>query len=188
MAKDHPDAVVVFIGANEGYTMPGPGGKDVSCCGPEWAAIYATRARQMMNTYRQAGAAQVFWLTVPTPRDPARQRIERTVNQAIEVAAQPWRDQVHLIDTVPVFTPGDRYRDSMPSTGATRSSASQTASTSTRPARASPPTSSSARSTRSSLTSRLRVGVLETLPPRLQVARELYWTRGTASKRCSLQL
>lgn len=117
VAKDHPDAVVVFIGANEGYAMPGRGGKDVSCCGPEWAAIYANRARQMMNTYRQAGAAQVFWLTVPTPRDPARQRIERTVNQAIEVAAGPWRDQIHLIDTVPVFTPGDRYRDSMPLDG-----------------------------------------------------------------------
>jgi hypothetical protein len=113
VAKDHPDAVIVFIGANEGYAMPGAGGKDVSCCGPEWAAIFADRARQMMDTYRQAGAAQVFWLTVPTPRDPARQRIERAVNQAIAVAAQPWRDQVHLIDTVPVFTPGDRYRDAM---------------------------------------------------------------------------
>ncbi len=113
VANDHPDAVVVFIGANEGYSMPGPGGKQVTCCGPEWAAVYAGRARQMMNTYRQAGAAQVFWLTVPTPRDPARQRIERTVNEAITVAAQPWRDQVHLIDTIPVFTPGDRYRDAM---------------------------------------------------------------------------
>jgi lysophospholipase L1-like esterase len=113
VANHHPDAVVVFIGANEGYSMPGPGGKQVTCCGPEWAAIYAGRARQMMNTYRQAGAAQVFWLTVPTPRDQARQRIERTVNEAIAVAAQPWRDQVHLIDTIPVFTPGDRYRDAM---------------------------------------------------------------------------
>jgi lysophospholipase L1-like esterase len=113
VANDHPDAVVVFIGANEGYSMAGPGGKDVTCCGPDWAAVYADRARQMMSTYRQAGAGQVFWLTVPTPRDPARQRIERAVNQAIAVAAQPWRDQVHLIDTIPVFTPGDRYRDAM---------------------------------------------------------------------------
>jgi lysophospholipase L1-like esterase len=113
VAKDHPDAVVVFIGANEGYSMPGPGGKQVTCCGPDWAAVYAGRARQMMDTYRQAGAGQVFWLTVPTPRDSARQRIERAVNEAIAVAAQPWRDQVHLIDTIPVFTPGDRYRDAM---------------------------------------------------------------------------
>ena len=107
------DAIVIFIGANEGYPMPGPGGGDVACCGPEWAAIFANRARQMMNTYRQGGRAQVFWLNVPTPRDPDRQRIERAVNDAIEVAAQPWRDQVHVFDTVSVFTPGDRYRDSM---------------------------------------------------------------------------
>src|SRR5919201_1916578 len=31
VSKDHPDAVVVFIGANEGYSMPGPGGREVSC-------------------------------------------------------------------------------------------------------------------------------------------------------------
>ncbi|MEK6278005.1 MAG: GDSL-type esterase/lipase family protein [Actinomycetota bacterium] len=117
--EHHPDAVVVFIGANEGYPIPGlDGGKEVSCCSPEWAAVFANRARQMMDTYRQAGAARVYWLTVPTPRDPDRQEIERTVNEAIAVAAQPWRDQIHLIDTVATFTPGDRYRDSMEIDGA----------------------------------------------------------------------
>ena len=110
---DHPDAVVVFIGANDGYPMPGPGGKQVSCCSAEWAAIYASRARQMMNTYRQAGVARVYWLTLPTPRDPARARISLVVNAAVEVAAEPWRDQIRIIDTVPVFTPGEQYRDSM---------------------------------------------------------------------------
>jgi hypothetical protein len=115
--EDHPNAVVVFIGANEGYPMPGPDGKSVSCCGPDWAAIYADRARQMMETYRQDGKAQVYWLTVPTPRDSARQPIERAVNAAIKVAAQPFAGQVHVIDTVPIFTPGDKYRDSMPIDG-----------------------------------------------------------------------
>lgn len=110
---DHPDAVVVFIGANDGYSMPGPGGRQVNCCSAEWAAIYANRVREMMNTYRQAGAARVYWLTLPTPRDPARAAISRVVNAAVEVAAQPWLDQVRVIDTVPLFTPGERYRDSM---------------------------------------------------------------------------
>jgi len=110
---DRPDAVVVFIGANDGYSMPGPDGRQVNCCGPVWAAIYANRVRLMMNTYRQAGAARVYWLTLPTPRDPARAAISRVVNAAIDVAAEPWRDQVRIIDTVPVFTPGNIYRDSM---------------------------------------------------------------------------
>jgi lysophospholipase L1-like esterase len=111
--QDHPDAVVVFIGANDGFSMPGPGGRLVDCCTAEWAAIYATRVRQMMNTYRQGGVARVYWLTLPTPREKARAAIARVVNAAIEVASEPWRDQIRVIDTVPVFTPGNVYRDSM---------------------------------------------------------------------------
>jgi lysophospholipase L1-like esterase len=113
VTHDHPDAVVVFIGANDGYPMAGPDGRQVSCCSAEWAAIYAGRARQMMNTYRDAGAARVYWLTLPTPRDPARAKISLVVNAAIEVASEPWHDQIRTIDTVPVFTPDGRYRDSM---------------------------------------------------------------------------
>jgi lysophospholipase L1-like esterase len=115
--EDHPDAVVVFIGANEGFPMPGPARKQVSCCGADWAAIYANRVRQMMNTYRRNGTTRLYWITVPTPRDPARQRIQRVVNAAISVAAQPWRNDISLIDTVPIFTPGGRYRDAMPVNG-----------------------------------------------------------------------
>jgi lysophospholipase L1-like esterase len=109
----HPDAVVVFIGANEGFSMPGPTGAQVNCCGAEWAAIYAERVRRMMNTYRQGGAARVYWLTLPTPRESARAQIALVVNAAIEVAAEPWREEVRVVDTVPTFTPGNRYRDAM---------------------------------------------------------------------------
>jgi lysophospholipase L1-like esterase len=114
----HPDAVVVFIGANDGYSMPGPNGQTINCCSAEWAALYAGRVRRMMNTYRQAGTARVYWLTLPTPRDSARAKIAQVVDAAIEVAAEPWRDQIRIIDTVPVFTPGNRYRDSMTVNGA----------------------------------------------------------------------
>jgi lysophospholipase L1-like esterase len=110
---DHPQAIVVFIGANDGYSMAGPGGKQVNCCSAEWAAIYATRVRRMMNTYRQDGIGRVYWLTLPTPRDPARAQISKVVNAAVEVAAEPYATQVRVINTVPVFTPGNVYRDSM---------------------------------------------------------------------------
>ncbi len=113
VAHEHPEAVVVFIGANDGFPMKGPSGREVSCCNAEWAAIYANRARQMANIYRQAGAARVYWITLPTPREQARQVIARVVNAAIEVAAQPWADDVRVINTVPVFTPGGVYRDAM---------------------------------------------------------------------------
>lgn len=115
-ADEKPDAVVVFIGANEGFSMPGPGGRSVDCCGPEYAAIYANRVRRMMDTYRQHGAARVYWLTLPAPRSKDRRQVARTVNAAIQVAAEPLRSTVRILDTVPVFTPGGRYRDAIGST------------------------------------------------------------------------
>ena len=113
VATEKPDAIVVFIGANEGFPMPGPGGKNVNCCGVDYATVYANRVRRMMDTYRQKGAARVYWLTLPTPREKARQDIARTVNAAIQVAAEPFRSQVRVFDTVPIFTPGNKYRDAM---------------------------------------------------------------------------
>lgn len=107
-----PEAVVVFIGANEGFDLPGPRGRDVACCGAEWAALYARRVRRMMDTYRQRGSARVYWLTLPLPRDDIRQEIARAVNAAIEVAAQPLRRHVRVLDLVSVFTP-DGYRDAI---------------------------------------------------------------------------
>lgn len=107
-----PEATVVFIGANEGFPMPGGGG-EVECCGPEWAAEYAARVRRMMSTYRQGGEGRVYWLTLPLPRDRERQEIARAVNAAIEVAAVPYRSQVRVLDMTEVFTPDGRYRDTM---------------------------------------------------------------------------
>ncbi len=110
-AKDRkPDAVVMFMGANEGFPFPGAGGASIQCCGPDWAVVYATRARRMMDSYRRAGAARVYWLTLPFPRDKQAQAIARTVNAAIEVAAQPLRSQVRVLDMATVFTPDGRYR------------------------------------------------------------------------------
>lgn len=113
VADDHPDAIVIFIGANEGLPMPGPNGKDVSCCGPEWAAVWANRARQLMDNYRQGGAAKVYWLTVPAARDPDRKPIVDAVDAAVYAAAAPWRSQVRVLDMGAIFTPGDRFRNAM---------------------------------------------------------------------------
>ena len=114
--NDRPDAVVVFIGANEGFPMAAPGGRQVSCCSARWAAIYAQRVRIIANTYRQSGRARVYWITLPDQREAARQVIARVVNAAIAVGVQPWAAQVRLLDSVPIFTPHG-YRDAMPISG-----------------------------------------------------------------------
>jgi lysophospholipase L1-like esterase len=110
--KRRPDAVVVFVGANEGFPLQA-GTRKVECCAADWAAAYAYRVRRVMNAYRQAGAARVYWLNLPAPRDPARRRISRTVNAAIAVAAEPYRAQVRVLDLAALFTPAGRYRDAM---------------------------------------------------------------------------
>ncbi len=112
--KESPDAVVFFLGANEGFPFEGAAGKSIDCCGPAWAAQYATRARKMMSTFRQDAAARVYWLTLPMPRSAARQGIARTVNAAIVAAAAPFRAQVRVLDMSAIFTPGGKYRASMP--------------------------------------------------------------------------
>jgi hypothetical protein len=120
VSEREPDAVVVFIGANEGFPIPGPDGEPIDCCGLDWAAAYANRVRRMMNTYRQGGAARVYWLTLPIPRDGDLAAVARVVNAAIEVAAQPFRAQVRVLDMAELFTPGGRYRDAMEVNGRRR--------------------------------------------------------------------
>jgi hypothetical protein len=116
-SNDDPDAVVLFIGANEGYSMPGPGGKQVSCCGPQWEAIFRSRVGQMMDNYLRGGVERIYWLTVPTQRDPARKPIADDVNEAVRQAAAERGAAVRVVDLVPTFTPGDTYRDSIPIDG-----------------------------------------------------------------------
>ncbi len=111
--SEKPEAIVFFLGANEGFPFEA-GGRSVACCGPAWAAQYATRARRMMQTYRRSGAARVYWLLLPGQRSAPRQSIARSVNAAIIAAAQPYRAQVRVLDMNAIFTPGGRYRASMP--------------------------------------------------------------------------
>ena len=113
VADEEPDAAVVFIGANDGFPIPVAGGREVECCGPDWAAAYADRVRLMMDTYRRDGAARVYWLTIPTPRDGDLAEITRAVNAAIDVASVPFRAQVRVIDLGDVFTPDDRFESSL---------------------------------------------------------------------------
>ena len=114
--QDKPDAIVMFMGANEGFPM-NVGGREVKCCSAEWAAEYAYRARRMMDTYRRAGAARVYWLLLPAYRSAARNKIAHVVNAGLEAASGPYRAQVRLLDMGAIFTPGDKYRDAMPVDG-----------------------------------------------------------------------
>ncbi|WP_354697646.1 hypothetical protein DSM112329_03282 [Paraconexibacter sp. AEG42_29] len=107
-----PRVVVISLGANEGYPVERVDtGKEVDCCDAAWIIGMAAAQRRLMQVYRQgSGNASVVWLLQPTPRSPARARVQAAVNTAAYIAAVglPY---VHLLDLGPLFTPGGVYRD-----------------------------------------------------------------------------
>jgi lysophospholipase L1-like esterase len=112
-ANDHPDAVVMFIGANEGYPMAAPSGASVNCCGADWAGIYEARVHKVMENYLSGGVRRIYWLTVLTPRNPAAAKIEDLVNARVAHAAASFGGAVEIVDIQSTFTPGDAYRDAI---------------------------------------------------------------------------
>jgi lysophospholipase L1-like esterase len=107
-AASRPDAVVMFIGANDGFAMG-----DAPCCGAPWVAEYARRARAMMRTYARGGRARVYWLLLPAARSGIFRETFPAVNAGIRRAAQGLGDDVRLVELDEFFTPGGRYRSSM---------------------------------------------------------------------------
>ncbi len=101
-AQVRPDVTFVFIGGNDVHSIGGQ-----RCCGPLWVQAYAARAREMMAAY-----GRTVWLTLPAPIDPRLGRVFRAINRALRYAALDGRGR--LLDIAPVFTPGGRYRRSMP--------------------------------------------------------------------------
>jgi lysophospholipase L1-like esterase len=115
-AAGKPDVVVMFLGANDGFPMG-----DAACCNNDaWIAEYARRARSMMRSYARGGRTRIYWLLLPTPRGGFFRETFPAVNAGIRRAAAGVRRNVRVIDLVEVFTPGGRYRDSMPVGGRER--------------------------------------------------------------------
>jgi hypothetical protein len=117
VSRVHPDATIVFIGANEGFPLrPAGARRKVSCCGSRWAAAYSARVARMLKAYRRRGVGRVYWVTVPALRDDRRTRIGRVINRAARAAAARWPGSVRVIEGGAIFSP-DGYRDAMPVDG-----------------------------------------------------------------------
>lgn len=106
----HPDVTVISLGANDGFPMKTPSGASVACCGEGWIAEYARRVAEMMRSYERGGRSYVYWMTLPAPRRADFATIYRAVNVAIKRAAGQVGAGAHVLDLVPVFTPGGRFR------------------------------------------------------------------------------
>jgi lysophospholipase L1-like esterase len=113
-ARLRPDVTIMFLGANDGFPMGTPSGRTAPCCDASWITEYARRAALMMRAYMRGGVARVYWLTLPEPRTANFARVFHAVNRAIVRAARRFPGAVNVVDLRPVFTPGGRFRSSMP--------------------------------------------------------------------------
>jgi lysophospholipase L1-like esterase len=108
-----PDVTVMFMGANDGFSVTGPNGHPVGCCSPAWSAGYANLVAQMMRIYLRGDAGRVYWFLLPAPHPANFQSLFNAVNAGIRAAAARFPGRVSLIDANAFFTPGNRYRDYM---------------------------------------------------------------------------
>jgi hypothetical protein len=114
VATDYkPRASVVFIGANEGFSMHYRG-RSVTCCSHRWEQAYAVRARRMMRALERDGHGRVYWLTLPAARPHHWNKIYKSVNAGIAIAAaQEVGNGVKVIDMRRVFTPDGKFHSSI---------------------------------------------------------------------------
>ena len=114
-AAVRPDVTVMLLGANDGFAMG-----EAPCCGADWVAEYARRARGMMETYARGGRARVYWALLPAPRPASFQVPFRAVNAALREAARDAGPDVRLLRFDRYFTPGGTFREFMRAGGRVR--------------------------------------------------------------------
>ncbi|HYI98829.1 MAG TPA: GDSL-type esterase/lipase family protein [Thermoleophilaceae bacterium] len=107
-----PDVTVVYLGANDGFSMATPSGAIAPCCGDAWIEEYARRAGRMMRAYARGSAGRVYWLTLPAPRGGPFRKVYGPVNAAVRRAARRTAG-ARVVPIDDVFTPGFRYRDTL---------------------------------------------------------------------------
>jgi hypothetical protein len=107
VARVHPRATIVFLGANDAYDIG-----NVRCCGPDWQAAYGRKAYDVMRTYAQGGGGNVIWVAIPIPRDERRQPAAVAVNAALRGAAKKVPGTA-ILPADEIFTPGGEYRDTI---------------------------------------------------------------------------
>lgn len=96
-----PEAVVVFMGANDDQNMITAEDALVEMTTREWRDEYRRRAAAAMDGFRAAGTP-VFWVGLPIMREPHESAVARDINAALaaEAAARPW---VRFVDIWAMF-------------------------------------------------------------------------------------
>ena len=101
VANRDPDAVVMAIGANDGFNLDS-NGQLYGPMDPEWQTEYARRAAVVMRTLSDGGKRPVYWVPPPTARDDEFNAIYEVQNRAVDEAAEavPGARYVDVFNTI----------------------------------------------------------------------------------------
>lgn len=99
--RDHPDLVVICLGANDPQDIIAENGKRHHADSESWGVIYRSRAKKLLQI-ATSGGAKVLWTGLPImKKEPYSKRIRRLSNlqkEACEQAEKP--DMAHFVDTL----------------------------------------------------------------------------------------
>ena len=110
VASRDPDAVVMAIGANDGFNLEGDG-ELYGPLDPGWETEYARRVAVVMRTLSDGGKRPVYWVPPPTARDEEFNAIYEVQNRAVDKAADavPGARYVDVYNTIN----GGEYSDEL---------------------------------------------------------------------------
>jgi len=101
-ASAPPEALVIFMGANDDQNMVIDDGSVVMLTTPEWQAEYRRRVDLILDTFANRGVV-IYWVGLPIMRDPFEAQVAEDVNAVLseEAAKRPW---VRYVDIWSMFS------------------------------------------------------------------------------------
>jgi uncharacterized protein len=103
---DHPQLVVIMMGANDGQDFLGP--PDVPYGAPQWRSMYAARVSAFMDEAARDGA-QVLWVGMPPMQNPVLSAKMSTINAIDETQAAKHQRVTFLSSWTILGTPQGQF-------------------------------------------------------------------------------
>ncbi len=88
VAGDHPEAVLLTLGANDGQGFTMPNGDIYPAGSPAWVKEYTRRTVILLSIYSQEGRVPVYWMSLPIARSAKLDGYFRQLNAAITAATR----------------------------------------------------------------------------------------------------
>jgi hypothetical protein len=101
-----PAVTIVFLGAGDVYPLT-VGSVEYAWGTSGWVAAYERRVGAMLRSWLRTG--RVYWLTLPTPRDPDLARVFRVNDRAVARAVRRAGPGAEVVDITPSVTRSGRF-------------------------------------------------------------------------------